>query len=833
GADEVAVALAERLAPGRPNVLPTGAVPSGTAVLSAPSADTEVLMALRGVMQRNRHGTPLERIAVVHGGADPYPRLLHEAFELAGIPTNGPAVRALSATMVGRTLLGALALPDRGWRRDDVIGWLSGGPIHDAEGPVPASRFDRVSRRAGVVAGVDQWAAHLDAHLAALADRLARVAAPGAADADDDVEARRDRLLDEQATTRRLATLVEGLAAQLAPETPPSTWSGWTSWARRLLASYLHLPADHPEVDLSDELQAHLEVDDVLARLSVLDDVDPAPDLGRFRRALEHELSVPAPRTSRFGRGVLVGHVESVVGLDFDAVFVVGMSEGVFPARARDDALLPDTDRAAAGGELPLRGERARHAHRTYLAALAAAPDRVLSYARGDQRRGRAIRPSRWLLDTLGQLEGRGRRLYSRDLEDLAGVTGWTLVPSLTAAVRSSWEPGSPDDHDLRSLLRWFDHTGRIDDHPLAGSDPVLRLGLLARRERRRAGFTRFDGDASRVRGPSPADAGALAPTSLEAYAVCPRRYFLRQVLRVSVDERPEEIQRISARDRGSLVHEILERFLARETARERGERVRPNQRWSAGHAAALDAIAEEVFDEYEQKGLTGRALLWELDRAAIGRDLHRFLTADDSRRAEHGCVPEAAEVAFGPRDGTPVTVRLRDGRALAFKGVIDRVDLTDEGAAVVVDYKTGSDRDFRDLETDPVRRGTKLQLPVYGLAARARYGDVGVRSSYWFLNERAGFKERGYQLDPTRLERFGETLEVILHGIESGAFPARPGAEDPFRSTFENCTYCDFDPVCPNDRERAWQRVKGAPVLAGYVGLSEGPDDDDPGAGP
>jgi RecB family exonuclease len=823
-ADEPAALLAERLAAGTSSAFPRGAVETATSVTSAPSADTEVLMALRGVMQRNRDGVPLERIAVVHGGIDPYPRLVHEAFELAGIPTNGSGVRTLAATMVGRTLLGALALPDHGWRRDDVIAWLAGGPLHDAEGPVPASRFDRVSRRAGIVAGLQQWSDHLAVHAIGVDERLARL--DGTADDEDD-DGYRERLLDEQVITRRLAALVDTLAAELRPESPPDKWQGWTAWARRFLTDHLQVPDEHPDVDLRDELQAQLEVDDVLARLSVLDTVDPSPDLGRFRRALEHELAALAPRTSRFGHGVLVGDVDAIVGLDLDVVFVLGMTESAFPPRAGDDALLPDAERTAAGAELPLRGERARHARRTYLAALAAAPERVLSYSRGDQRRGRAVRPSRWLLDALGELEGKGRRLYSRDLDTLADVPGWMPVASLSAAVRSPVEPASPGDHDLRSLLSWFDRHGRLDDHPLATTDPVLSLGLLARRERRRPGFTRFDGDASRVPTPSPADAGALAPTSLESYAVCPRRYLLRQVLRVAVAERPEEIQRISPRDKGSLVHEILERFLSRETALDRRDRVRPEQRWSDEHAAALEAIADEVFEEYEQKGLTGRALLWDLDRAAIRRDLRRFLLADDRRRAERRCVPEAAEVAFGNGEGTPVTVRVREGRTLTFKGLIDRVDLTDDGAAVVIDYKTGGDRDFQDLDVDPVRRGTKLQLPIYGLAARARYGDVDVRSSYWFLSERAGYRERGYPLDEPRLERFGDALDVIVEGIEAGVFPARPGGEQPFRSTFANCTYCDFDALCPNDRERAWQRVKLAPMLARYVELSEPPDDD------
>ena len=132
---------------------------------------------------------------------------------------------------------------------------------------------------------------------------------------------------------------------------------------------------------------------DLLARLAILDRVDPSPELATFRRALESDLSGPAPRTSRFGHGVLVGPVESAVGLDLDAIFVVGMVEGAFPTRVRDDALLSDEERAAAGDDVPRRADAGLQARRTYLAALAAAPVRVISCARGDQRRGRDAAP--------------------------------------------------------------------------------------------------------------------------------------------------------------------------------------------------------------------------------------------------------------------------------------------------------------------------------------------------------------------------------------------------------------------------------------------------------
>ena len=814
-ADESARQLGERFIPGSSAAFPHGGVAQGTQVVNAPSADAEVLVALRDLMQRHLDGVPLERMAIVHGGADPYPRLAHEALEQSGIPNNGAGVRPLSATMVGRTLLGALALPDHGWRREDVLAWLSGAPIRSGGVPVPATAWDLISRQAGVTAGLETWSPHLTAYAAALETTLASYDSAGG---DEEPEWRRRRAERDLSQTQALAEFVAHLADLLAPESAPGTWSGWARWADRFLRGHL---GDHHDWR-ADEEQALIEIQNALNGLAALDELDPDPDPATFRRALVAELDAPAPRTSRFGEGVLVGRIDAVVGLDLDVVYVLGMIEGVFPARPRDDALLPDAERIAAGDELPLRGARAADAHRDYLAALAAAPQRVLSFARGDQRRGREQRPSPWLLASLGAIEGSGRRLFSRDLPTLGTVPGYRMVPSLTAAIRSSGEPASLDDRDLRSLLVWGEHVGRLDGHILVDLDPILGLGLTARRQRASSGFSRFDGRVARVTVPSPTETVALSATSLQDYGTCPRRYLLGKVLRLSAPERPEDIQRISARDRGSLVHEVLERFIGTQVARPRSQRIRPDQRWSADDAATLDTITDQVFAEYEQQGLTGRALLWELDRAAIRRDLQAFLVADDLYRSRAGVVPEQVELAFGPGRGEPVTIDLARGRRLTFKGFADRVDLADDGRAVVVDYKTGSARPYEDLaEQNPVSRGTKLQLPIYGLAARSRFGEVPVRSQYWFISERGGFRTVGYDLSGEVLNRLHETLEVMVEGIEGGIFPGRPGKSD--RGSFDNCRYCDFDAVCPSQRDREWERVRHTPELADYVALSEG----------
>ena len=69
-----------------------------------------------------------------------------------------------------------------------------------------------------------------------------------------------------------------------------------------------------------------------------------------------------------------------------------------------------------------------------------------------------------------------------------------------------------------------------------------------------------------------------------------------------------------------------------------------------------MERVAEEVFADYEGRGVTGRPLFWRRDRAAILRDLSRFLDED----AGLGTTPLRTELRFGPPD--PVVIDLPGG---------------------------------------------------------------------------------------------------------------------------------------------------------------------------
>jgi hypothetical protein len=234
--------------------------------------------------------------------------------------------------------------------------------------------------------------------------------------------------------------------------------------------------------------------------------------------------------------------------------------------------------------------------------------------------------------------------------------------------------------------------------------------------------------------------------------------------------------------------------------------------------------IGREVCDSYEARGLTGRPIFWRRDRARILADLQLFLDHDDRLRRAHRTRPVEAELAFGLRgavvDAVPFT--LPDGRQLRFRGKADRLDVADDGTLHIVDYKTGSRSSYRITEVDPDDRGRRLQLAVYGVAARQHRGvpDAPVRADYWFVTSKGEFKPVGYPVTDAVLARVCTTLGTIVAGIEAGVFASHP--TEVSSSTRIECAACDPDGLGTTELRRAWERKRFSPALAPYADLAE-----------
>lgn len=811
-------------------------LPAGDASLHiAPSAHDELRWVIRQIVaEASANRTPFHRMAILYRADNPYASLIPDELRLAGIPMAGPGVDTLADTTAGRTLLGLMDLAEGEFRRDDVMSWLTGCPVSPPAGRTPGfnpSYWDSLSRRAGIVGGLQQWQ-----------DRLSRYARDLERNADrrqgkgEISDGRAGQMRYEAIAARNALAFINLLARDVAPPVPatgggaPSSGSNWTvhcEWAGRLLDTYLSR-------DLSEsDSQAEDRIRELLAGLAAADSIDPVTDLETFTRTLREALAARIGQLGPTGSGVFVSRFGTATGMSFDAVWLVGMIEGSVPPSVRPDPLLPETGWQAAGGA-SRAAKRAARERGDYLSALASAPRRTLSYPVADGNSQRQSYPSRWFLEQASELEG--RQIYSGDLPRLGNRPWLTATPSSETALANLADSTLADERDyvLRRLLQWKSNGRRVGEHPLvlAGS-----AGRAIRLERARAGrsrneggkFTEFDGNLSGVTGAAeiqlaPASSPVSA-TSLEAWATCPFRYFLGHILRLSALESPEDASTISALERGSLMHDILEEFTKRNISS--GSLPEPGQPWSPESRNILQEITRSHFQDAEQRGVTGRPLLWDLARQEILDDIETFLEDDAILRTRHGTIALMAEADFGTGGDSPVVQEPETG--LHFRGRIDRIDLAADGkSALVIDYKTGSPSPYRALDEDVIDRGKRLQLGVYSLAARRLFPQTDkVQAAYWFTRTaaRPRFAPSSYFdiYDSENGDRFRHGVASIAEGIRSGLFPARPGpwVGHPERPGHENCRYCDFDSLCPARRGDLWLRKRSDPSIAGYLSLS------------
>ena len=766
--------------------------PVATEILNASDADDEVRCVVRDVVEALDH-TPAHRIAVLYSAASPYARLLHEHLGAARIEVNGPGTRPVHERAIARTLLEVLALIDQDLPRADVFRALANAPTRDFTGKrIPVPQWERMSRAAGVVRG-DDW----DTRLARYAESERRTADQEEA-AEDPRPAAVRRAQYNASMAERLHAFASELRRRLGALALLETWSelagGVLQLFHDLLGDYSSLPIE--------EQYAAAAVESSLKGLSTLDELGTPAGIAVLRDVLDLELQQSLPRVGTFGTGVLVAPLSASIGLSADIVYVVGLSEDLYPGRVHEDALLPHRVREAAAPELASFRDRLDEKQRHLLAAFSAGSRKVVaSFPRGDLRRSSRRLPTRWLLGSLRELTGdHGLPATQWDKYGERLRTSASYAGSLTTATM----PATEQEWQVRAAAArlW------VNDEVLVRARELLR-------GRGSNAFTRFDGDLSGVPGlPEYAVEERIAsPTSLEAYATCPHAYFVERLLQVEPLEAPEDLLVISPLQVGNLIHNSLDAFVSRLAGSLPGY----GEPWTAEQRSLLLAIGADLADQFEAEGLTGHPRLWQRERLRILGDLMVLLTDDDRWRVERDASVVASELRFGFDGEPPVEIPVPSGRVL-LRGSADKVDLGADGTIYVTDVKTGGFSRYEAIESDPVAGGTKLQLPVYAYAARARLGEQStpVEASYWFV--RRGGKRIPVPLTPEVEARYVDTLDVIVSSIAAGFFP--PKAPEVPDFLWVQCPYCNPDGLGHSEVRARWDRKRHDPTLERLVRL-------------
>ena len=816
---------------GLPNGVERKEIEQPHQIIVAPTAREEVRRVLRNTLQAIEGGTSAHRIAILYGNSNPYSSLIREELDFAGLAYAGPESTTLGETLPGRTLVGLLQLVGSELPRDSLMNWLTSCPISPPSAspePIQPALWDAISKRAGIAGGFENWEKSLIRYGA-----QCEHSASAAVQRDDVSDVERDLLLKEASEAHELLRFIRGLAGRLTPPTDGSNWAAWADWLTGLLDAYLDREGGAPE--LVERYVADSEkITETLNELGSLDSIESGPDLELFRLAVEDAMSQPSGHRGKTGTGVLVAPLATASGMTFDLVHILGLIEGAIPPRPHDDALIPDADRQAAGGfpeGLPTRSAREADNRHAYLTAIASAPTRVVSFPRAEDGGSRELFPSRWLLEAASNLYG--GHVYSSSLLGLVNEPWITVIRSSEDGLRGAHDVSALgiSDRDLHELASWKKDGKGVREHYLAESGTLAR-GIEAERARNSSEFTVWDGNISA--GTGKADSldisklGVLSASRVETWATCPMKYFLRSVLGIGALDSPEELLAITPMEKGTVVHSILEGFI--ERTEEEGSTPEPETPWSEDHRKTLYSVAEEVFEDAQERGVVGRQILWELEKEAIRADLDSFLEQDSILRAKYGVTPKWAELSFGfgtdeEDDSQPAIERDIPGVGVVrFRGSADRVDVSPDGAsALVIDYKTGSTFSYKKLSGDLVDAGRKLQLPIYLLAGeQALEPKTRVSAMYWFVSSRGGFEQ--IPDPPIQLSdvasRFDDVIGKISHGVASGQFPANPGKRGD--KGFANCTWCDFSRICQVRRDVQWEKKQADGQLNVYVSLEQ-----------
>jgi ATP-dependent helicase/nuclease subunit B len=553
--------------------------------------------------------------------------------------------------------------------------------------------------------------------------------------------------------------------------------------------------------------------------------------LGELTDLLERQRLPPRQREE--GR-VRVLSAEQVRNLDVPYLFLAGLTESSFPRHRRDDCLYGESERQ----ELNRHGLALGHR------SLRAQEELLMFY-------GIVTRARRQLVLTYPVVTAEGQPLSPSPY--VSAVRELFDPQALPVAREEQLDPVPQADR----LLSSADVRVRAMSEALAGRPGLFRAVCDDARLRSAAvnsvaavemnvcrfhtpGFTRFEGmlenkrNIEQLRHRFSAER-EFSATQLEAYARCPFRFLMSQVLAIEPPASPE-IETDFGR-RGTLVHEVLADlhrtlFERHETAGQRPEAARGEdvatmfQRLLEEklHLRAPASRIHEALQRIEQRLLAE----WGI---AYGRQWDDYV-ARLPRDCDVPPAPARFETSFGsmPTGATQTADQFQPlvigsgADVVLVGGRIDRIDVGQMAGSpvfAVIDYKTGS---RRNSQFDTIESGRWLQVALYTLAAvRLELVGAGARPwqmGYWQIRQ-TGFAPDVKQgrvkageplrpLDQAVWESLVETLEQIIPrlaaGIRAGRFPIFNADPD--------CTAgCPYNTVCriaqiralPNDMGKTW----------------------------
>lgn len=679
--------------------------------------------------------------------------------------------------------------------------------------------LDRIGSEFAVVGGREAW---LDAIELAVGQR---------AQAEDDNTAKpplidhdKQQHLHEQLTTffdavtpstqATIAQYVEWIEQLIGRDPVRSPDEAETDNPRGVLNMVTHLRRDAPAHIVSRDLaalnqfkvvlQTLLSAQELLTTLENTGETITWLDfLADLRTSIEREsIESHPPREGR----VLVTTATDARGLPHKHVFVMGLSEGVFPLRLAEDPLYLDNERIKlqqAGLPIETLSERAADDGLFY-ELISLATDQLMLSRPSVQDGAPWVESHLWRETTAVYADAEtlisaNERRIGQIVDILQAATFGEVAVAVADGLKAS-EISQEHIAAYNWLLKnnpaaWSNiHSGRSIEYKRMSTLPHDRYtGLIQTPQL----IDRLKTNILSVK-------HSWSASQLNDYGACPFRFFAGRVLYLEALQEPQ--LGMNARQLGSLNHSILEETYT--------------QLAQAGveiAAANLD-FALQILEEVGLKQLAvapqqlgfRASPIWQQEQDVLMTRLQALVTYDFTEMnaklaKQYGAQPRKPyimEAKFGIGDGYGILLDTGTGiPPVTIGGYIDRIDRYGDNA-IVLDYKTGSSK----ISLDELKIGRNFQIMLYILAAQGILDSKQnnepdapqqvLGGFFWHIRDR---KTSGVLVtaDPEHMTLLNNARTMIGHYVQqaqAGHFTVDPSKPD---SDGHCTTYCEFYKLC------------------------------------
>jgi DNA helicase-2/ATP-dependent DNA helicase PcrA len=294
-----------------------------------------------------------------------------------------------------------------------------------------------------------------------------------------------------------------------------------------------------------------------------------------------------------------------------------------------------------------------------------------------------------------------------------------TALPEVNEILAQCATPEQREIFEQSGLDSWLRDTGRDPaEHP-AGSDNGADASLDPFIPRRGRGLM-------------------LSASDIDTYRICPLKYKFARVFRIP--QEPTINQRF-----GIVMHQVLERF-------------------HTEGGGSLERLRELFEISWRRSGFGDSDDELQFRERAV-ESLESYWRQNEASEAEPVWFERSFAFKIGPH---------------LLRGRVDRVDRHPDGSFELIDYKTGKAKTADELRED-------VQLSVYQMGARESWRLETSAQSYFYV---LSGEKVPVEHSAEELERVRATVSEIAGGILKQRFEPTPSPEI--------CSFCDYRIICP-----------------------------------